>query len=221
LKNESLTIKSNGTHEIEIKKSRFLCTMARIDNENQAKKIIDQVTKDNPKANHNCYAYMLGDDDHIQRESDNGEPSGTAGVPILEVLKMNELHNVLAVVTRYFGGIKLGAGGLIRAYSNATSTTIDSLGIVKLVSKQELNLLIDYNQFDRLKYFLENAAIPVEETNYTDKIELVIAVSDSEFNPLITQITNLLSDQFTYKKGQYKIFEVPYSREDRQKDERK
>lgn len=153
MKNESLTIKSNGTHEIEIKKSRFICTMARIENEDQAKNIIAKVSKDNAKANHNCFAYMLGDDDHIQRESDNGEPSGTAGVPILEVLKMNQLHNVLAVVTRYFSGIKLGAGGLIRAYSNATSTTIDSLGIVKLVNKQEIKLTIEYNQFDKLKYF--------------------------------------------------------------------
>ncbi len=196
MKNESLTIKSNGTHEIEIKKSRFICTMARIENEDQAKNIIAKVSKDNAKANHNCFAYMLGDDDHIQRESDNGEPSGTAGVPILEVLKMNQLHNVLAVVTRYFSGIKLGAGGLIRAYSNATSTTIDSLGIVKLVNKQEIKLTIEYNQFDKLKYFLEQASIPIEATNYTDKIEVVIAVSKQDFEPLITQITNLLSDQF-------------------------
>lgn len=220
MKNESLTIKSNGTHEIEIKKSRFICTMARIENEDQAKNIIAKVSKDNAKANHNCFAYMLGDDDHIQRESDNGEPSGTAGVPILEVLKMNQLHNVLAVVTRYFGGIKLGAGGLIRAYSNATSTTIDSLGIVKLVNKQEIKLTIEYNQFDKLKYFLEQASIPIEATNYTDKIEVVIAVSKQDFEPLITQITNLLSDQFSYKKGEWKMFEVPYSREDRQKDQR-
>lgn len=220
LKNESITIKSNGTHEIEIKKSRFICTMARIENEDQAKNIIAKVSKDNAKANHNCFAYMLGADDHIQRESDNGEPSGTAGVPILEVLKMNELHNILAVVTRYFGGIKLGAGGLIRAYSNATSTTIDSLGIVKLVNKQEIKLTIEYNQFDKLKYFLEQASIPIEATNYTDKIEVVIAVSEQDFKPLITQITNLLSDNFSYKKGQWKIFEVPYSREDRQKDQR-
>ncbi|KRK90046.1 YigZ family protein [Lentilactobacillus sunkii] len=221
MKNESLTIKSNGTHEIEIKKSRFICTMERIETEDQAKNIIAKVSKENAKANHNCFAYMLGDDDHIQRESDNGEPSGTAGVPILEVLKMNELHNVLAVVTRYFGGIKLGAGGLIRAYSNATSTTIDSLGIVKLVNKQELTLTIDYNQFDKLKYFLEQESIPIEATNYTDKIDVVIAVSDAGFDALITQITNLLSDQFSYKKGKYKIFEVPYSREDRQNDENK
>ncbi|WP_251908418.1 YigZ family protein [Lentilactobacillus kefiri] len=219
MKNESLTIKSNGTHEIEIKKSRFICTMARIENEDQAKNIIAKVSKDNAKANHNCFAYMLGDDDHIQRESDNGEPSGTAGVPILEVLKMNQLHNVLAVVTRYFSGIKLGAGGLIRAYSNATSTTIDLLGIVKLVNKQEIKLTIEYNQFDKLKYFLEQASIPIEATNYTDKIEVVIAVSKQDFEPLITQITNLLSDQFSYKKGEWKMFEVPYSREARQKDE--
>lgn len=214
-----LTIKTSGSHEIDIKKSRFICSMERITSEDQAKHFIQTITKANEKANHNCFAYMLGDTDQTQRESDNGEPSGTAGVPILEVLKKNELHNVIAVVTRYFGGIKLGAGGLIRAYSNATSTTIDQLGIVNLVTKKELFLTIDYNQFDKLKYFLSTHDVPIEDVGYTDKIKVTIAVEEVNIPPFIQKLKDLLSDQFDYSSGQNKIFEVPFSREERQQEE--
>ncbi|KRL20482.1 YigZ family protein [Lentilactobacillus kisonensis] len=214
-----LTIKKAGSHEIDIKKSRFICNMQRIETEEQAKQLIQTISKANEKANHNCFAYMLGDTDQIQRESDNGEPSGTAGVPILEVLKKNELHNVIAVVTRYFGGIKLGAGGLIRAYSNATSTTIDTLGIVNLVTKKELFLTIDYNQFDKLKYFLSSNNVPIETVGYTDKIKVTIAVEESGIPKFIQAIKDLLSDQFNYATGLNKVFEVPFSRQERQQEE--
>ncbi|EHO52273.1 IMPACT family protein [Lentilactobacillus kisonensis] len=193
--------------------------MQRIETEEQAKQLIQTISKANEKANHNCFAYMLGDTDQIQRESDNGEPSGTAGVPILEVLKKNELHNVIAVVTRYFGGIKLGAGGLIRAYSNATSTTIDTLGIVNLVTKKELFLTIDYNQFDKLKYFLSSNNVPIETVGYTDKIKVTIAVEESGIPKFIQAIKDLLSDQFNYATGLNKVFEVPFSRQERQQEE--
>lgn len=220
LENLTLTIKANGVHEIDIKKSRFICTLARIKDEAQAKSIIQKVTKQNEKANHNCYAYVLGTTDQIQRESDNGEPSGTAGIPILEVLKMNELHNVLAVVTRYFGGIKLGAGGLIRAYSNATSTTIDAVGIVNLVTKKEIKLTIDYNQLDKLKYFLDTNTIPIESTDYTDKVKLIVPIEETQLAHFVQQLKDLLSDQFAYVEGENKIFEVPYSRAARQRKEK-
>lgn len=215
--NLSLTIKQNGNHEITIKKSRFICTMARISTEYQAKKLIATITKDNPKANHNCFAYVLGDQDQIQRESDNGEPSGTAGVPILEVLKMNELHNVLAVVTRYFGGIKLGAGGLIRAYSNATSTTIDQLGIVNLVTKKELIITIDYNQLDSLNYFLTQKSIPVEDTAYATDVKVTVPVGQSSMADFKQQLMDLFSGNVHFTEGQDKLFEEPFSRQQREK----
>ena len=110
-----LTIAKNTSNEMVIKKSRFICSIARVTSDEAAQQFINQISTENRKATHNCYAYMVGDRDQIQRESDNGEPSGTAGVPILESLQLAKLHNVVAVVTRYFGGIKLGAGGLIRA----------------------------------------------------------------------------------------------------------
>jgi len=109
------TIRQDGETEIEIKKSRFICSLKRIQSEDEAKAFIQALKKEHWKANHHCSAYVLGENHEIQRSSDDGEPSGTAGVPILEVLKKNDLINMVAVVTRYFGGTKLGAGGLIRA----------------------------------------------------------------------------------------------------------
>ncbi len=115
--------------------------------------LLPRQKKANPKANHNCFAYLIGQNDQIQRESDDGEPSGTAGVPILEVLKRVGVHNVAAVVTRYFGGIKLGAGGLIRAYSNATSTALESVGLVNRVMQTAILTTINYANFEKLSYF--------------------------------------------------------------------
>ncbi|EEI23323.1 IMPACT family protein, partial [Lentilactobacillus hilgardii] len=186
-----------------------------------AKRLIAEVSKTNAKATHNCYAYLLGDDDHIQRESDNGEPSGTAGVPILEALKMNQIHNVLSVVTRYFGGIKLGAGGLIRAYSNATSSTIDSVGIVKLVLKRELTITIDYNQFDSLKYYLNTNEVPIERTDYGAQVQVTVPVAENGLKEFQEEVINLLSGSVTFKIGNDKIFEEPFSRDKREKTEHK
>lgn len=125
------TIKEDNQHEVEIKKSRFICFLKRIETEEEAKAFIQQIKKEHWKANHNCSAFVLGDHHEIQRSSDDGEPSGTAGVPMLEVLKKNDLINVCAVVTRYFGGTKLGAGGLIRAYSGSVAQAIVHTGLLR------------------------------------------------------------------------------------------
>lgn len=219
--NLSLTIKENGTSELVIKKSRFICTLARIENETQAKKIIDDVRQKNAKATHNCYAYLLGDQDQIQRESDNGEPSGTAGIPILEALKMNQLHNVLSVVTRYFGGIKLGAGGLIRAYSNATSTAIDQVGIVNRVLKRRLTMTVDYHQFDPLTYFLKTNQITIQDTTYGAQVKVTVAIKNAELDLFRQKILDLLGGHVTFIVGDDEIFEEPFSRDEREQLEHK
>ncbi len=208
--NNTLTIQKSGTHEIIIKKSRFVTTVSRIKNEQEAKKIIAEITDKNPKANHNCFAYVLGDHNDIQRESDNGEPSGTAGVPILEVLKNMNLRNVLVVVTRYFGGIKLGAGGLIRAYSNSASKAIEAMGVVKQTLKRAITIEVNYNQYDKLEYFLKQKKIPVEKPIYGEKIQIKIAVADDNLEDVMTSVNNLLAKKVNYKKGQQEIFEEPY-----------
>lgn len=209
METDYLTIQATGQHAIEIKKSRFITDIARVTTEDEAKAFLAAVSDREAKATHHCWAYVLGEHDEIQRESDNGEPSGTAGVPILTVLQRNQLHNVIAVVTRYFGGIKLGAGGLIRAYSNATSTTIEAVGVVKRVRQQEIAITVDYPNFDRLTHYLTEEKIVVRDTTYTEQVTVTIAVDLATVDTTRTAITNLLSDRLTMKTGDVIYNEVP------------
>lgn len=170
------TIRANNHWEIIEKKSQFICYLYRIKSEEEAQEYIKKIKKEHHKARHHCYAYIL--DDFISRSSDDGEPSGTAGIPILETLKQMELKETLAIVVRYFGGIKLGTGGLIRAYREATSHAIKKTGIVKIVEKQIIQLKIDYNLNDKLNYFLQLNNIPVQNIDYTDQVNITIIVDD-------------------------------------------
>ncbi|GAW99802.1 YigZ family protein [Secundilactobacillus mixtipabuli] len=203
-----LTIKTGGSHELEIKKSRFVCSLQRVTTKEEADAFIASIRQKNPKANHNCFAYLLGEHDEIQRESDDGEPSGTAGVPILEVLKRMAIHDVVAVVTRYFGGIKLGAGGLIRAYSNSTSRAIEQVGLVKKVLQRDLILTVSYANYEKLSYHLEQQQINVLDTNYGSDVTVTIAVDLEVVEQVQTAITNLLSGQVTLKAADEHYHEV-------------
>ncbi|WP_321388909.1 YigZ family protein [uncultured Enterococcus sp.] len=205
------TIAQNGEHEIEIKKSRFICFMRRVYTEEEAKAFIAEIKKEHWKANHNCSAFILGENSEIQRSSDDGEPSGTAGVPMLEVLKKQELINVAAVVTRYFGGTKLGAGGLIRAYSHAVSEAIDAIGLVEGKLQQEVSLFIDYSQHGKLQNFLEASAYTTKETLFTEKITVICLVDEEKVTQFIEEITELLSGQFTYEEGDTSYHEIAVS----------
>lgn len=203
------TIAQNGQHEIEIKKSRFICFMKRVDTEEEAKAFIAEIKKEHWKANHNCSAFILGDHSEIQRSSDDGEPSGTAGVPMLEVLKKQELINVVAVVTRYFGGTKLGAGGLIRAYSRAVSEAIEAIGRVEGKLQQEVSLLIDYAQLGKLQNFLEASPYTTKDTLFTERITVICLVDEEKVAHFIDEVTELLSGQFTYEEGDTSYHELP------------
>ena len=205
-----ITIAKNTSFEMVIKKSRFICSIGRVDTEEAAQEFIAQVQTANRKANHNCFAYMVGDDDQIQRESDNGEPSGTAGVPILESLQLAKLHNVVAVVTRYFGGIKLGAGGLIRAYSNVTTNAIHQAGLVQRVIQTAVDITVIYAQHDKLLYFLKEQQIEVANEAYGVDVTVTIFVDQAAMDDLITLLTNRFNDQLQIKKGQPRNHEVPY-----------
>ncbi|MER2141095.1 MAG: YigZ family protein, partial [Priestia megaterium] len=125
------TVKQEGSHEITIQKSRFICHMKRVTTEEEAQQFIQDIKKQHWNATHNCSAYLIGERDQFQKANDDGEPSGTAGVPMLEVLKKRGLKDTVVVVTRYFGGIKLGAGGLVRAYGKSVSEALNELGTVK------------------------------------------------------------------------------------------
>ncbi|UQS85070.1 YigZ family protein [Apilactobacillus apisilvae] len=211
MKNDYLTIKKTGSNELEIKKSRFICNIARIDSEEDATKFINEVKADNKKATHNCYAYVIGQDDHVQRASDNGEPSGTAGVPILDAIKMIGIHNTVAVVTRYFGGIKLGAGGLIRAYSNATTKAIEKAGVIKKVLQTEIKLSINYALFDQLNYHLKENNVNIIDTQYTDKVTIIISIDNNEVDEFKQKVINLLNDNVTMVNGNEKYFEIDFN----------
>lgn len=196
-----LTVKEDGQSEIEIKKSRFICSFKRVTTEEEAKMFIQAIKKEHWKANHNCSAFVIGDKSEIQRSSDDGEPSGTAGIPMLEVLKKNELINVVAVVTRYFGGIKLGAGGLIRAYTQAVSHGLTEIGIVEGTLQQELAVAITYPQLGKLENFLELQQVTVKETRYTDQVIVVCMVDETDISQFKATVTELLNGQVTFEKG--------------------
>lgn len=205
-----ITIAKNTSFEMVIKKSRFICSIGRANTEEAAQDFIAQVQTANRKANHNCFAYMIGDKDQVQRESDNGEPSGTAGVPILESLQLAKLHNVVAVVTRYFGGIKLGAGGLIRAYSNVTTNAIHQAGLVQRVLQTAVDITVSYAQHDKLLYFLKEQQVEVANEAYGVDVTVIIFVDQAACDDLIDQLTNRFNDQLQIKKGQPRNHEVPY-----------
>jgi len=159
-------IAHDGSHEIEIRKSRFICTMSRVENDEDARAFIASLKKQYWDANHNCSAYIIGETASIQRSSDDGEPSGTAGMPMLEVLRKTMLTDTVAVVTRYFGGTLLGAGGLIRAYGRAVSETIREIGIVERQFLTVVSVLADHAEGGRLHNALSASAFPEAEVNY-------------------------------------------------------
>src|SRR5690625_4540546 len=146
-----LTVKNYGKHEINIQKSRFIGYVQRVETEEEAQEFIRKIQKKHHDATHNCFAYIIGENDQIQKANDDGEPSGTAGIPILEVIKRQNLKNTAVVVTRYFGGIKLGAGGLIRAYGKSTAEAIKATGIVKRQFMQGIAVKVDYSLIGQLE----------------------------------------------------------------------
>ncbi|WP_017544253.1 YigZ family protein [Nocardiopsis prasina] len=174
------TIKRGGEHEIEIRKSRFVCAMARVDSEDAARAFIAERRKEHWSANHNCTAYVLGDDGGVQRSSDDGEPAGTAGVPMLEVLRHRRITDTVAVVTRYFGGTKLGAGGLIRAYGNAVSAAVEELGLLERRRLLVVDVFADYVLGGRLESDLRDSSITVRDVAYEERVRIEVALPEAE-----------------------------------------
>ncbi|WP_363331656.1 YigZ family protein [Enterococcus cecorum] len=190
--------------KLKLKNQNLFVTYSASKTKNKPKNILQKSKKKHYKANHNCSAYMLGENFEIQRSSDDGEPSGTAGVPMLEVLKKNQLQNTLAIVTRYFGGIKLGAGGLIRAYSTSVSEALKEIGIVQGKLQQILDIIIDYPQLGKLQNYLENEQIAIQEIDYLEQITVKVAIDinqcESFQNALIDLFNNQLSIQILDQK---------------------
>lgn len=197
-----LTIKKSGSDTLIEKKSAFICQIARITNEEEALTFIASVRKLEPKARHHCFAYTFNLDSEIQRQSDDGEPSGTAGVPILEVIKAKQLKNICIVVSRKFGGIKLGTGGLIRAYSNAASQTVDAIGVVERILQTELICQVAYQNVGKLENYLKKNNIIIQQVTYLESVSFTLAVDQKELTTLQDHLIDLLNNQVTFKLGQ-------------------
>lgn len=208
-KQNFLTIKQNGSNELIIKKSRFITHLARTESAAAAKAFIKEISSRYRDATHNTYAYTIGLNDEQVKASDNGEPSGTAGVPELRALQLMKLKNVTAVVTRYFGGIKLGAGGLIRAYSNSITQAAEKIGVVKKVRQKELIFAVPYKRFAQIKYFLKEEHLAIASINYAAEVTISIFASESVLNKTKKALTNFLAGQINFKEGKERYQEIP------------
>lgn len=199
-------------HRIEyiVEKSRFIATAIPCTTEEEAQAGIARINKEFWDATHNCTAYALGPTQEQQRSSDNGEPSGTAGKPILEVLKKTETTNTLIVVTRYFGGIKLGAGGLIRAYSHSAAEVIKSAPKVLHTLRQIVEVTVDYSLYNTLGRYLEDQQYYFE-TNFTDKVTLQIYVAPEKLQELQAAVENMSSGQANWELKEEKMVQIPLS----------
>lgn len=173
--------------EIVIKKSRFICYMQKVDTEKQAKDYIDQLKRDNPTANHCCSAYKIGP---VVRVSDDGEPSQTAGIPMLGVIEKNGLDNIVAVVVRYFGGIKLGGGGLIRAYSESVATAIATADIAPMTTGYSIEIKCGYGDIDKVNHILKVNNINDFGVEYGAQIVYNVNMKQADYDIVQSQISS-------------------------------
>ena len=206
---EFRTIKEDGQIQEEIKKSRFICHIKRVTTEDEARNFIQDVKKEHYKATHNCSAFILGERSEMKRSSDDGEPSGTAGVPMLGVLENHQLTNVCAVVTRYFGGIKLGAGGLIRAYSSNVALAIKEIGIVHIKEQLGLRIALSYSQYQELPNFLKANHLQEQDTSFTEQVQTTIFVDKNNKDSTIEGLIELFNGKVDITDRGLRKVEVP------------
>ncbi|SFK47793.1 YigZ family protein [Cellulomonas sp. KH9] len=186
-----LTIARDGEATLEIKRSRFLCTLRRVEQESDARALVDQMRKAHWDARHHCSAFVIGPDAMLQRSSDDGEPAGTAGAPMLEVLRGHGVSDVAVVVTRWFGGILLGAGGLVRAYSDAVSAGLAEVGTLERRLLEEWSLSLDHTEAGRVEGELRARGVEVLDTTYAQDVRLLVGVTDPR--ALVTTVAALTS----------------------------
>ena len=190
------TIKQAGIYEQVIEKSRFICRVERVTSREAAYEIIKSVKKQYWDATHNCSAFIIGENQDVQGSSDDGEPSGTAGIPMLEVLKKNNLHDVLVIVTRYFGGIKLGAGGLVRAYAKSVSGAIQTVGIVEKVPIVEYSFELELSASGKiLNALYQEQLFNVISVHYDVTAKVIISFLQADLAHVEKTLTEILQNQ--------------------------
>lgn len=184
-------VKQGGSGELIEKKSRFIANVYAIEGEEDAKRILDTLRKKYWDARHNCYAFVAGDHDELQRCSDDGEPSGTAGKPILEMITGRRLHNCMIVVTRYFGGTLLGTGGLVRAYQGAARAGLQESVIVERIGGNAVDIVTDYQSLEKINYSAAQLGITIENVEYTEVITIHVVVEDDKCDRLVNTVTEI------------------------------
>lgn len=196
-----LTIKENAQNEIVEKKSKFIASIFYVESKNEAEDILKKVKKQYFDARHNCSAYrVLEKGKLIQKASDDGEPSGTAGIPMLNILEKNNYCNVLVIVTRYFGGILLGTGGLVRCYSESTKQVLEKAKTTKLIECIEFEIIIGYSDFENFKYYCNKNDININKIEYLNEIKCNIDVENQIMNNFLNDIEKKKINIINYEK---------------------
>ena len=203
---EYKAVYQGGEGEIVEKKSRFIATVIPAGSEEEVLAFIESVRKKYWDARHHCFAYVIGERNELQRCSDDGEPSGTAGKPMLEVLLGEEIHNVAVVVTRYFGGTLLGTGGLVRAYSAATKQGLASSVIITKILGVKLCISTDYTGLGKIQYILGQRGLQILDSVYTDKVELEALIPEDELAAVKAEITEGTNGQAMMQEGELCYF---------------
>lgn len=174
------TIKNNTNNEIIIKNSKFICYLYKVNTKEDISNILENIKKEHKDATHHCYAYIIND---IKKSSDDGEPGGTAGIPILKVLENNNLNYILAIVVRYFGGILLGAGGLVRAYTKSVTSTIQKDNLITLVKGYNIDIIFNYDIVKNIDYLLKD--IKINNKVFDTKIKYNIDIPEKFLDTII------------------------------------
>lgn len=203
------TISRSGSHELDVKKSRFRCALARVTTEEEAKEFVQQQRRLHHEARHHCSAHVLGDDGQAQKSSDDGEPAGTAGIPMLEVLRRNDITNTVAVVSRYFGGVLLGAGGLIRAYGGAVSEALDQVGLVERRSVRLVSTTVDHVLAGKLENDLRSSGYDLIDVHYAEQVRFDLHLPESEVAGFEAWLAGATGGAATIGLGESVYTEVP------------
>jgi len=196
------TISKEATVEMEEKKSRFIANVKPVSSEEEALEFINNIRAKYWDATHNVYAYYISGENIIQRFSDDGEPSGTAGMPVLEVIKRMELKDLVVVVTRYFGGILLGASGLVRAYSKSAALGIEAAGIVTKKLCRLINIVVDYSAFGKIQNKIMNEGYSIKDIQYAQDVEISVLIPLEDVNAFIEYVNDAANGNVLIDMGE-------------------
>ena len=204
-----LSVYSPCVYEKVIERSRFIANCAHAESEEQARAFIAKVRAEHSLATHNCFAFVADRKGNLLRFSDDGEPQGTAGMPVLEVLRNKKLFETVVTVTRYFGGVKLGAGGLVRAYSGTAAEALALADIREYTLCREFCLNVAYENYDALKKYLNSCDCTVKGTEYSDKVCVSVAVKEEGASGFLSALTDHMAGRVTAEEGAQFLFPFP------------